>query len=279
MKRLTPAEAQLLESLARFRLLTAQQAERLGIANITHARERLRSLRTAGLVHVTERGRLAGPNVYVLSNRGAKALEEWTEGHVTARGRKQAMQDTEHLVQRVLIVDTHISLRLWAEEIGATVNWVQVEFDPNPEATAANPVPVTSANHAGVRYDPDMIASVTTEDGRTWLFAVEVETGGRGSRLGNFKGLLEPRLLALKGNVLEHSLSWPNDGSHQRGRMLFVFKDADMAQRAIGMLERFEHEQLAPHLRRVFVGSLPLDFEKCWNLGERHSLLREIERS
>lgn len=276
MKALTPAEVQLLESLARYRLLTPQQAERLGIANITHARERLRSLHTAGMVHVTQRGRLAGPNVYVLSHRGAKALQEWTEGQIEARGRKQAMQATEHLNQRVCIVDTHISLRLWAEEIGAAVNWVRVEFDANPGAPAGRPAPITAAEHAGITYTPDMIASVTSQDGRTWLFMVEVETGGATARLSHFQSLLEARMLALKANVLENALSWPKDGSHMRGRMLFVFKDQEMLERATGVIERFSHDQLEGQLKRVFLNSLPLDFSQWWNLGEMHSPLREL---
>lgn len=265
LKPLTPAEAKLLEALGRYRLLTPQQAERLGIANITHARERLRSLRTAGLVHVTERGKLAGPNVYVLSHRGAASIAEWSEGRVRPIGRKEAMADTEGLNQRVAIVDVHISLREWAENVGATVNWVRVEFDPNPEGTVSRLFAATTATHEGVRYDPDMIASVTASDGATWLFSIEMETGGRQGRLGNFTGLLEDRLLAMRGDILENALNWPKDGQHKRGRLLFVFKSPDMLQRAIEIVKRFSHDQLESTLPRVFMGALPLDFQDWWN--------------
>lgn len=264
VKPLTPAEARLLEALACYRLLTAAQAERLGIANITHARERLRSLHTAGLVHVTERGRLAGPNVYVLSNRGATALSEWSEGRIKPQGRKEPMRATEHLNQRVSIVDVHIGLREWAENIDAVVNWVRVEFESNPNASM---IPVTSATHDGLRYDPDMIASITTQDGITWLFAVEVETGGVGGRLGNFKGLLEPRLTAMRSNVLEHALEWPQDGQHRRARLLFVFRDAEMMKRAVETVERFSHDELEKQFPRVFLASLPMDLDRCWQKG------------
>lgn len=270
LKPLTPAEAQILEALACYRLLTAQHAERLRIANITHARERLRALHAAGLLHCTKRGRLAGPNVYVLSNRGASTLMEWTEGRITAHGRKEPMRATEHLNQRVAIVDVHIALREWSESIGAVVNWVRVEFDSNPRAPMA---PATSVSHEGFRYDPDMVISITTQDGFSWLFSVEVETGGIGGRLGNFKALLEPRLTALRGNILEHALEWPKDSQHKRARLLFAFKDAEMMERAVGVIERFSHDQLEGQLSRVFLGALPLNFGLLWQKGSYRPLV------
>ena len=257
---LSPVDVDLLTGLDRFRLLTADQCVRLGMANPKHVRERLRRLLKAGLIHVTERGGLAGPHVYCLAPKGATTAAEWSEGRLALTPRKAPFGDTEHLNQRVAIVDVHMGLRVWAERVGATVRWVRVEFDPNPSGLA----PVTTVTHASLRYDADAVAHVTTTDGENWLLAIEMETGGRTGSLSNFKARLDDRLIAFEQHVLEHALDWPkNSPTHRAARLLFVFKSPPMLEEAKKAVRRKEGRVW----RRVFFATLPMDaagFDADW---------------
>ena len=249
----TPVDYALLEALGRYRLLTIPQGVRLGLANEKHVAERLRSLRTAGLVLVTERGKLAGPHVFCLSKKGAAALEEWTEGDVKAPFRGQPFGDTEHLNQRVLIADWHIALRSWASREGMAVNWVRVEFDANPGELQA----LTVTMHNGQRFDPDAVASITDPDGTSWLIVLEAETGGRAGSLTNYFSRLESRLAAIEGHLLEKALNWPQTDNHRAARLLFVFKNPAMLEKA--KMQAGKTPGLA--WRRIFMASVPLDAE------------------
>lgn len=250
----TPVDYALLEALGLYRLLTIPQGVRLGLANEKHVAERLRSLRTAGLVLVTERGKLAGPHVFCLSKKGATALEEWTEGEIKAPFRAQPFGDTEHLNQRVLIADWHIALRSWASRLGIAVNWVRVEFDANPGELQA----LTVTTHNGQRFDPDAVASITDTGGTNWLLVLEAETGGRAGSLTNYFARLESRLAAIEGHLLEKALNWPQgDIKHRAARLLFVFKNPAMLEKA-----RMQAGKIPSSAwRRVFMASAPLDAE------------------
>lgn len=249
----TPVDYALLEAIGRYRLFTIPQGVRLGLANEKHVAERLRSLSTAGLVLVTERGKLAGPHVFCLSKKGAAALEEWTEGDVKAPFRAKPFGDTEHLNQRVIIADWHIALRSWADRQGIAVNWVQVEFDANPGELQ----PLTVTMHNGQRFDPDAVASITDPDGTSWLIILEAETGGRAGSLANYLARLGSRLDAMEGHLLEKSLGWPQTDNHRAARLLFVFKNPAMMEKAKMQVGK----NAGPALRRVFMASAPLDAE------------------
>ena len=262
---LSAVDVDLLTGLNRFRLLTADQCVRLGMANPKHVRERLRRLLKAGLIHVTERGGLAGPHVYCLAPKGATTAAEWSEGRLALTPRKAPFGDTEHLNQRVAIVDVHMGLRAWAESVGAVVPWVRVEFDPNPSGLA----PVTTVTHASLRYDADAVAHVTTADCENWLLAVEMETGGRTGSLSNFKARLDDRLTAFEQHVLEHALDWPkNSPTHRAARLLFVFKSPLMLEEA----KKVARRKGGSVWRRVFFNSLPTVVDGFasgwWQVGE-----------
>jgi hypothetical protein len=271
MIELSAVDWELLKALAQYRLLTVPQAFTLGIANVTHLRERFAWLRTASLIVTTERGKLSGPHVHYLSVKGAKEVEARSEGAISTRGLKEAYYDTEPLKQRVCIVDVQIALRAWADQAGVSVDWFVSDFDPNPGSYER----ATALFHKGSRYIADALFSLTTSDGIAWLFALEAETGGKASRLGNFHKHLGSRLAALEQNLVEEALAWPRDNRHKMARMLYVFKDPAMfeaAKSAVG--GRSENAW-----RRVFFSSLPLDassFDATWWKvdGSRGGILR-----
>lgn len=274
MLAVTVADVALLEALTRFRLLTISQAERLGIARRWHIGERFNRLEKAGLVGAIRRGRMRGPNVYTLTRKGASALEGWAAEvgeprRVAAPSRPY--RDGPHLTQRLCIVDLHLALLAWAAAAGAVVQWVRVEFDGNPVALQA---PTAVAGAEGT-YTPDMLAAVETPDGETWLFAVEVETGGPGHRLDNFRAHLAERVGFLSGDHIEDGVGWPEEG--RAVRLLFVFETREMLHAAGRMVGSPTGEEW----QRVFFNSLEeasKDFSSGWWQvdGNQHSPFKPI---
>jgi hypothetical protein len=272
MQATTPVDFALLDALARFRLLTVTQAERLGIARRWHLGDRLRSLETARLVGVIRRGKMLGPHIYTLTPKGAATLEAWaaeTGESRTIGVRRSPFKLGPHLTQRLCIVDVHIALRAWAAETGARVDWVRTEYDPNPNGLE----PATAVSFNGVRYVADALASVTLPDGEPWLFALEVETGGSSYSLENFRAHLTERLAVFQAEVLEDALGWPV--SNRAARLLFVFQTAEMLERAQKMVGRRREEVW----QQVFFNSLPTvadGFASGWWLadGSTGSLFR-----
>lgn len=244
----TPVDFALLDALARYRLLSIELAERLGIARRWHIGTRLGSLETAGLVHVIRRGKMLGPHVYMLTPKGAKTLEAWAEEDGEARTvpmPRSPMRLGPHLVQRLAIAEAHVSLRTWAAATGAAVEWVRVEFDPSPSGLE----PATRVTANGRAYTADALAHVTATDGRAWLLAVEMETGGMSASLDNFRKRLPARLEAFENEVLEDGLQW----MERAARLLFVFPSVEMMDRA----KRLVADPARPVWRKVFFNSLP----------------------
>jgi hypothetical protein len=270
----TPVDYAILNALARYRLLSVSQAERIGIARRWHLGDRLRSLETAGLVSVIRRGRMLGPNVYSLTPKGASTLEAWAaeDGETRTIGvRRSPFRLGPHLVQRLAIVDVHIALREWAEASGGSVDEVRMEYDPNPNSLE----PATSIMLRGARYTPDGLLAVTDSAGEAWLFVLEVETGGPSNSLDNFRAHLPERLDVFERDVLEDAVGWPE--TCRAARLLFVFQTPDMLLRAIRLIGRSDREVW----KRVFFNSLPsvvAGFANGWVQvdGSQGSPFREI---
>lgn len=269
----TPVDFALLNALARYRLLTVWQAERLGIARHWHIRDRLRALSTARLVDVLERGRMNGPNIYSLTPKGAATLEAWAAEDGTPRtvGVRRTPYRLSGIGQRLCIVDVHIGLRQWAERAGATLEVVRVEFDPNPVGLE----PATNVVSGGERYTPDAIFEITDQTGERWLFALEVETGGVSQSLDNFRARLSGRLDAFAKEIFETGWNWPRD--NRAARLLFVFQTPEMQRRAVQMVGKPDRQVW----KRVFFNSLPAaadDFAAGWSQldGSAGSPMRAI---
>lgn len=123
--------------------------------------------------------------------------------------------------------------------------------------------PATALEHRGVKAEPDLLAAVASADGRRWLLAFEVETGGRAHRLSNFHAHLGERMEALKARVYEHGTGWPRDGDHKAARLAFVFETPAMLAGAMKRVQATEGEEWG----RVFFGAMPTDpdsFNRGW---------------
>lgn len=262
MKSLSPVDAALLDALATYRLLTIQQAVRLGIANRYHVGERLRDLERARLVKILKRARMAGPYIHWLTARGAQVVEEIAADMGEARKvgvRKVEYRLGPHLRQREMTVDCHIALRQWAARQNARVEWVRSEFDPTEKQLGK----ATALEADGINYEADALASIVTANGLRWLLALEVETGGESESLENFAKRLPARLEALEKKVPEKALQWPKEATAKGARLLFIFSSVSMLERAKQMVGRPD----AAIWRRVHLNALPLvmeDFGSSW---------------
>ena len=204
MELLTPVDEALLDALATYGLLTVAQGVRLGLANDKHVRERLNRFKKLGLARRLKTAKRMFPYVYWLTPKGAGVLQELAAESgqpckVTARD--VDYRPSEHLLQRIGIVDCHIALGLWAEDVGAVVDEVRQKFHPHTKLGKA-----LRLEAVGRVYEPDALAMFRTPDGAAWLVAFEVETGGGSERLDNFTKHLAARLDVLEAATMERAL-------------------------------------------------------------------------
>lgn len=262
----TPADEGLLAALARYRFLTIEQGVLLGIGARWNVGKRLGELVTARIVDCLPSSPFTGPRVHWLTKRGAQ--EALAAGILASEAGlnipNRAYRGGAHVRQRVAIVDCHIALRLWAGRTGHAVAWFKSEFERNPGALE----PATRLTWAdGRAYTPDALGQVTAPNGLAWLFSLEVETGGISHSLDNFRAHLAERLAVIDEFGIEQALDWPQD--HAAARLLFVFADADMLERAKRNLPRPE----ADLWQSVYFKALPelvADFAGAWwQLGDK----------
>lgn len=263
----------LIEELARYRLLTIEQAHSLGPYSKETVGERFRVMARRGLVEMFNQPRFVGPRVHWLKPKGAtRAVELAEERGETLRftASKSGYAGTEQLPQRVSIVDCHISLRKWAEAAGATVEWFGVDFEasPNGQLTKALRYPWALPDGRAGDYLPDGAGVVRLADDARFLFGLEVETGGKDQRIENFNKKLPGRLAAFEAGALEtgveQSMRWRRGNgpdAERRARLLFVFTDAAMLTRARGILAKHTSNALP----FVFLNTLP---NVCASFGD-----------
>lgn len=266
MKALSDVDVALLDALATYSLLTIKQCARLGIGDRWHIGDRLQELKGQGLVKILKRPKMRGPYLHWLTARGAALVEELAED--AGEPRKVGVRRTEfklgpNLRQRELITDCHLALRQWAARPAAhgvaqaRVDWVRVEFAPSDQPLTK----ATALEWKDAKYEADMLASVTTAKGESWLLAVEVETGGEAESLDNFSKRLQGRLHAIAKHVPERALGWPP--TELQARLLFVFKTAAMLEDATRRVGRPE----AAVWRRVHMAAAPdgvVKFDGPW---------------
>jgi hypothetical protein len=228
----TPTDEALLAALGRYRFLSIDQAERLGLGRRWNIGDRLRALTGAGFVDMLPSSPFTGPRVHWLTRKGGR--EGKAAGilpddfpDMPARGYRGGA----HVRQRLAIVECHIALRLWADATGHMVNWFKAEFERNPGALE----PATRLTWQGRNYTPDALFEVTSPNGQGRLFALEMETGGIARSLDNYRAHLPERMAAVEGFIVEQALDWPHE---EAARLLFVFEDASMTERARRNLPR-----------------------------------------
>jgi len=248
------AALHILQQLAIYRYLTAQQLHRLGVsggARLDHVWERLRYLERLKLVGRQRfgvdpnEGKM--PDVIWLTARGA----EYVEGATFAGRRPQGGADIRH---RLAIVDVHISLRAWAARHGWRVVEVRTEFDPSGRTAKATAVPLQD----GQTYVPDALALVSPDD-ETRVLVIEVYRGGWKANLEHFRRQL-PKLAA----VAENSCVESELRATRRARFLLTFYGSQMLEQAIRAVPDPDSERWAG----FFFGeqsAVTADFSASWH--------------
>lgn len=259
---LSPADEALLAHLATYRFLTTAQAVTLGVGNPVHVRERFRRLNRLGFTDSLPHSPFTGPAIHWLTAKGAgevQALGLMPEG-ATPQFLGKAYRGGAYIRQRAMIVDCHIALRRWATEAGFLVDFFKAEFErqtgSEKEFAPATRIAIPDGN-----YTPDALCKLTGEDGRQWLFALEVETGGVAVGLGNHRRRLAERLRIVEEYAVEKAMKWPAD--QKRLRMLFVFADDAMLARAMKIVP----QPLSGGWRGIYLKSFPhvlSDFGSGW---------------
>jgi hypothetical protein len=245
------ADPLLIEALARYRLLTIDQAHLVGCGSKELVGERLRVMARHKLVEFLNQPRFLGPRVHWLREKGAAlatdlAAERGQTLHIVAP--RNGFTLGAHLNQRLGIVDCHIALRMWAKATGGAVEWFRVEFEANPSGMLAKALsyPWARPDGALVQYQPDGAGVVRLADGERFLFALEMETGR-----DNFTAKLPDRLAAMEAAALEGGTLWPE--GERRARLLFVVPDDAMLKVA----RSFAAKQDSAALPFVFFNTLP----------------------
>lgn len=257
----------ILEALALYRFLTTPLAVRLGLGDRWRVGEALKDLERAKYVNVAKQSKQFGlPYVYTLAPKGASQLEAWsaeTGEERTVTVRKSPVRLGEHLNQRLCTVAVLISLRAWAGRSGATVRWTRAEYDPNPNGTLE---PATTVVSDGVKYTPDAIASIEMASGEPFLFAVEMETGGKDDRIDNFRNHIEERTDVFSYDILDNALEWPQE--NRAARCLFVFE----TQNLLGKAQKLVGGQTGRVWRKMLFNSLEnveRNFAAGWWMTDR----------
>lgn len=248
---LTEVDGRLIDALARYRLLTIEQARQLGCGSAEYVGERLRVMARHRLVTLLNQPRFLGPRVHWLREKGAAlAIELAAERGETLKltAPKRGFVGGPHLRQRLAIVDCHISLRTWANATGSAVEWFRVEFEANPSGMLAKALSYAWAWPDGspAEYQPDGAGVVRLADGERFLFALEMETGR-----DNFAAKLPDRLAAMEAAALEGGTQWPE--GERRARLLFVVPDDAMLK----VVRSFAAKQASAALPFVFFNILP----------------------
>lgn len=185
---ITDSQLSVLEALAVYRYLTAQQCVGLGIS------KNIKSLRTNILNRMADRSRpwiikknfgqeLPGqggrqPFVYCLTERGAEIVSDYWRvpfGKIIyPKGGIQFARDLQH---RIATIDCHVQMRRWAEAIHGDVVHADWYFDKTGSQRAAGYQHATSrlnlSSSGGDWIEPDGVFGVNVE-GVSVLYVLEV---------------------------------------------------------------------------------------------------------
>ncbi len=197
MKLFTEIEEQILKQLAHYKYMTLSQLVKTGTGGKSYVSTRLKQLRDAGMVGVSQYGgvyRSGGggraENINYLLPRGAKLLAENTEGldiaaiHFPKNIDGMFRNDYFH---RISTVNSQIAFELWAKSKGFEVLFFDTYFHKVGSAkTAKDDNPLKSITRVtfddGSFIEPDASFLYQTPE-RLYLMALEVHNGKDVTRL------------------------------------------------------------------------------------------------
>jgi hypothetical protein len=239
IERIRQTEEAVLQVLAVYRYLTAEQMLRLAVTSSpAHLYATLRTLavrKPALLVELDfgvlpTRGRL--PRLYVLTRRGAELLMTHTDAALEVDAPKQVSLFNSDYFHRIACVDFHIAVRAWANAQEVTVNFFHTYYDPVPGTSRGGRLaPKTHVKLTQGALVPDAVFALTDRASTRRLYVFEMYNGRRTERVA---GQLGTYLTALS----EKALNKAYDYQHAV-RVLLAF---DSAENMRSVVERMARE-------------------------------------
>jgi hypothetical protein len=240
----------LLHALARYRLLTIQQAHEYLALHRDRSRigDELRKLTRLGYVRkYTQQRNMAGPDIHWLTPKGARETAQLASARagrvviVSPPRLDERPRTAWPLRQRLATVECRFLFELWADNTGGRLERFEAEFDPHPSGKLEKALELEWQRVSGeaATYAPDAAGIIRLSDSTRTLFALEVETGGEGGSIGNYTLRLPDRLGAFEDFALERAWNW--DGE-RAARLLFVLRLPEMLRPALKVLGKMESE-------------------------------------
>lgn len=246
-----PTEIKILEALAVYRFMTAEQLARVGAAARTHIHDTLRTLsrRKPHMVHMLDFGVRQGigrlARLYALTPHGASVIADYDAAFGDLLTHRHLNAFAEQYEHRVGCVDFHIRLRQWAAGFGATVNFFDADYDPvsggGPGKQPTKKTHIPMQKHGAII--PDAIFSVTDNRSVVRLYAFELYRRKHTARVVE---QLEPYLDAFTSNAIENRYQYPN-----AVRVLVLFDSSQGMELVCERLRQhpgFRHDKEAFHL-------------------------------
>jgi len=181
-------DAAILEALATYRYLTAEQMLRLGVTrDYSYLNERLRAIarRKPMIIHrLRDEYRPPRPYLHWLTPKGAKRhfAKSLAEGDLIApTADRPPEEDFDH---RLACVDFHIALRQWASAAFVDIDWYHADYDPvEGGAKGGRPSFKTTISTGKRNIVPDGVFAYTDGMGTQRLYVLEMNMGDRPLRV------------------------------------------------------------------------------------------------
>jgi len=180
-----------LEALEVYRFLTVKQMVRLGISKSeTSLRDKiLRPLKTRrnAPIKAYDLGRWQQlPHIYVLTERGAKDLAEYRQVNAAdIAWPKGGVQFSRSFHHRIAQIDFHIAFRQWADQVGAEIEFVHMDFDKTGSQRNGGATPLTRIPLSNGKYIVSDGMFCFTLHGQRLLYCLEIHNQTDTTRVVN----------------------------------------------------------------------------------------------
>lgn len=196
MQQLSDTQAAILENLARYRFLTVDQMQAIGI-NTGKSKARLYRV-VAALCEAPAlvdkytpkpiHGKGTFPSLHYLTRKGAETLAELTQCDVRAVKFPKGKVTLSHtLVHLTRCIWCEIHIRTWAEAHGHTVDYYHNDFDTEGDNRTGKQGKLRKLTRidldSGERLIPDAVFHLTDPEGNRRLFLLEVHNEMRSKRI------------------------------------------------------------------------------------------------
>ncbi len=243
MRQLSDTQAAILEHLARFRFLTTDQMQSLGIntgKSKAHLYRILAALCDApALVEKYApkpiHGKGTFPNLHYLTRKGAETLAELTQGNVADyKYPKGKVSVSRMLVHMTRCIWCEVHIRNWAKANNHFVSFYFNDFDTegdNRTGKGGKLRKLTRVDLAnGERLIPDAVFQLTDPDGTPRLFLLEVHNEMRSRRI-------QDKLAQYREAIKEGAIQRQFHYAHSP-RVLTVFEGAEHIGYAASAMQR-----------------------------------------